>query len=144
MALCGLDLSLAAQPLLLSLAGFTGMMCVSGRDLGPCLAVEQTVLAQTSDASRRNRVFARYSFTGGLAGAAGGFAAGLSETRCETHLFFGLFAGLGLATAGIPSGDHAVRNSVLMLGLWNVSLMTLPPYQPPGTPARVHVSRAAR
>ncbi len=102
MALCGLDLALATQPWMLVLAGFTGMMGAASTDLGPFLAVEQAVLTQATGDARRNRAFARYSLTGGLAGAAGGFAAGFGTDLHRTQLFFLMFAGLGLLTAILP------------------------------------------
>ncbi|HEX6548069.1 MAG TPA: MFS transporter [Candidatus Dormibacteraeota bacterium] len=102
MALCGLDLAFATSPWLLVLAGVTGMMGIASTDLGPFLAVEQAVLAQAADPSTRNRAFARYSLTGGLAGAAGGFAAALGTSLHRTELFFMVFAGLGVVTALLP------------------------------------------
>ena len=102
MALSGLDLALATQHWLLTLAGVTGMMGIAGTDLGPFLAVEQAVLTQRSALSARNRAFARYSLTGALAGSIGGFAVGAASGLVSTGTFFALFAVLGLVTAAIP------------------------------------------
>lgn len=102
MATCGFDLALAHQAWLLTIAGLTGMMGVSGTDLGPFLSVEQAVLAQASDLSERNRSFARYSFTGSIAGAAGGFAAAAGTDAERTSTYFLLFGFIGLLTAVIP------------------------------------------
>jgi MFS family permease len=101
MAACGFDLALAHQAWLLTVAGLTGMMGVSGTDLGPFLSVEQSVLAQASDSSQRNRSFARYSFTGSLAGAVGGFAAAAGSDVERTSLYFLAFGLIGLLTAAI-------------------------------------------
>jgi MFS family permease len=102
MAVCGLGLAVGNAPVVLSLAALTGMMGVAGTDLGPFLPVEQAVLAQVTNDARRNRAFARYSVTGALAGAAGGFAAAGGTTLTRTEAYFAVFAGIGLVTAVIP------------------------------------------
>lgn len=102
MALSGLDLAFSTQHWLLIVAGLTGMMGVAGTDNGPFLAVEQAMLTQAATPVRRNRAFARYSLTGALAGAVGGFAAGVGTSPARTQLFFLLFALLGLATGVVP------------------------------------------
>lgn len=86
------------------LAGATGMLGVAGMDLGPFLAVEQAVLAQTASTETRNRAFARYSFSGAAALAVGGVAAGAAgRFAIPTEGFFLLFALLGLVTAAAPA-----------------------------------------
>ncbi len=102
MAICGLDVALATQPWLLLLAGLTGMVGAAGTDLGPFLSVEQAVLTETTDGAGRNRTFARYSLTGALAGAAGGFLASAGTDLGRTQALFILYAFLGLITAAIP------------------------------------------
>lgn len=102
MAVCGLILAFASSPWLLVLAGLTGMMGVANTDVGPFLAVEQAILAQTASPQQRNRAFARYSLSGALAGAAGGLAAGAATGLIRTQAFFLLFAVLGVATAIVP------------------------------------------
>jgi MFS family permease len=102
MAVCGVDLAFATSTWLLVIAGLTGMMGVASTDLGPFLAVEQAVLAQTAPAQQRNRAFARYSLSGALAGAAGGLTAGAGSVSFRTPVFFLLFAVLGVATAIVP------------------------------------------
>lgn len=101
MALTGLDLALAPQGLLLVLAGVTGMLGAASPDLGPFLAIEQAMLAEAVEPSRRNVAFARYSVTGGLAAAAGGLAAGLGTTLERTQAFFVLYIFVGLLTAAL-------------------------------------------
>ena len=102
MALTGLDIALASQPLLLVLAGLTGMLGAASVDLGPFASVEQAVLAETAPAARRNIAFGRYSLTGGLLNAAGGLSATLATTPAAATCFFLLYAAIGAATAGLP------------------------------------------
>lgn len=99
MALTGLDLAVARVPVLLVLAGVTGMLGAASVDYGPFASVEQAVLAETSTRATRNRAFARYSLTGGLFNAAGGLSATLAFS---TTRYFLLYAALGVATAVLP------------------------------------------
>jgi MFS family permease len=99
MALTGLDLALARAPVLLVLAGVTGMLGAASVDYGPFSSVEQAVLAETATAAARNRAFARYSLTGGLFNAAGGLSAAL---LASTKTYFLLYAVLGVVTAMLP------------------------------------------
>lgn len=99
MALTGLDLALARAPVLLILAGVTGMLGAASVDYGPFSSVEQAVLAETATPVKRNRAFARYSLTGGLFNAAGGLSAALLTS---TKTYFVLYAVLGVATAVLP------------------------------------------
>src|ERR1700686_231884 len=100
MALTGADLALAPQPVLLVLAGVTGMLGASGADLGPFLAIEQAALVDSVSDQRRNRAFGRYSLTGGLAIAAGGLVASLGTSAARVENPFLLFSALG----GLPGG----------------------------------------
>jgi len=102
MALTGLDLTFATQPLLLVLSGLTGMLGAASIDLGPFASVEQAVLAETATASELNIAFGRYSLTGGLFNAAGGLAATLASTPASTRALFILYAVIGAATAALP------------------------------------------
>jgi len=102
MTLTGLDLALATQPLLLVVAGLTGMLGAASVDLGPFASVEQAVLAEAVPAGARNVAFARYSLTGGLFNAAGGLSAALATGQARTQAFFLFYAGIGLATAALP------------------------------------------
>lgn len=99
MGLSGLDLALARAPALLVMAGVTGMLGAASVDYGPFSSVEQAVLAETAAPAARNRAFARYSLTGGLFNAAGGFSAAL---LASTKIFFLLYAVIGVATAVLP------------------------------------------
>ena len=102
MAVTGLDLAFATQPLLLTLAALTGMCAAGSMDVGPFLSVEQAVLAESADASHRNRAFARYALTGALAFSAGAALAGLVHALPASQAFYVAYAGLGLVTAVIP------------------------------------------
>lgn len=101
MALTGADLALAPSPAMLVLAGLPGMLGAASVDLGPFAAVEQAMLAEAAPSERRNTAFARYSLTGGLLSAAGGFAAAFAAAGA-TGLYFDLYAGIGVATAALP------------------------------------------
>jgi MFS family permease len=98
MAVTGIDLAAGSQQLLL-FAGATGMLGASTTDLGPFLALEQAMLAESVPTERRNSAFGRYSVTGGLAAAAGGLAAGLGSTPQRVQILFLFYAVVGLATA---------------------------------------------
>lgn len=71
-------------------------------DWGPFISVEQAVLVETVPASKRNRAFARYALTGGLASAGGSLVAGLATNLARGSALFVCFAGLGLVTAALP------------------------------------------
>ena len=113
MAVTGADLALATQPVLLVLAGATGMLGASGPDLGPYLAIEQAALVDAVPDRRRNRAFGRYSLAGGLAAAAGGLVASLGTNPGRIQVLFLAFATLGLLAAVIslflsrPAGTAA-------------------------------------
>jgi MFS family permease len=101
MAVTGADLALASQPVLLVLAGVTGMLGASGADLGPFLAIEQAALVDSVPDLRRNRAFGRYSLTGGLAIAAGGLVASFGTSPARVEVLFLVFAVLGVMTASV-------------------------------------------
>lgn len=101
MALTGLDLAVAGPPWLL-LAGVTGMLGAGPIDLGPFASVEQALIAESVPARGRNRAFARYSLSGGLAASLGGLAAGLGGDLAHGRLLFLIYSGLGLLTALLP------------------------------------------
>jgi MFS family permease len=101
MAITGADLALASAPILLVLAGATGMLGASGIDLGPFLAIEQAALADSVPDRRRNRAFGRYSLSGGVAVAAGGLVASFGSNATRVTALFLLFAVLGVLTAAV-------------------------------------------
>jgi MFS family permease len=102
MALTGLDLALASPPVLLVVAGLTGMLGAASVDLGPFASVEQAVLAEAVPPSGRNVAFGRYSLTGGLFNAAGGLAASFAIGAEGGRNFFLLYAAIGVITAVVP------------------------------------------
>lgn len=99
MALTGADLALATAPWLLGLAGLTGMLGAASVDIGPFASIEQSALAESVDARRRNVAFARYSLTGGLAVAAGALVASSATSISRSQLLFAGYAVLGVITA---------------------------------------------
>ena len=99
MCLTGADLAVATQPVLLTLAGITGMLGAASVDLGPFASLEQAMLAEAVPERARNRAFGRYSLIGGLFNAAGGLSAAFAPAP---RSFFYLYAALGLATAALP------------------------------------------
>jgi MFS family permease len=100
MALTGLDLALATDPVWLVLAGVTGMLGAASIDLGPFAPVEQAALAEVVAPAGRNLAFGRYSMSGGLFNAAGGLAATVATGGGRA--FFFLYALIGLVTAVLP------------------------------------------
>src|SRR5258708_37413214 len=100
MALPGLDLALATHPVLLVLAGVTGMLGAASIALGPFAPVDQAALAEVVPAAGRNLAFGRYSMSGGLFNAAGGLAATVAAGGGRA--FFFVYALIGLATAVLP------------------------------------------
>ena len=102
MGATGFVLGLSADHLVLILAGATGMLGAAGLDVGPFLAVEQPMLAESVPARGRNLAFARYSLSGALAGSAGGLAATFATDLSRSALLYLLYGGLGLATAALP------------------------------------------
>jgi MFS family permease len=102
MMLAGLDLAYATQPVLLILASLTGMLATGSIDQGPFSAVEQALLTESAEPTRRNRAFARYSATGGGASALGALVAGLGTSPDAIHVFWIVYMAIGAITAVIP------------------------------------------
>jgi hypothetical protein len=102
MAVTGVLLFAATNPVVLVVAGATGMLGGAGLDVGPFLSVEQPMLAESVGGGARNLAFARYSLSGALAGSAGGLAATLAAGPAGYADFYLGFAGLGLLTAVVP------------------------------------------
>jgi MFS family permease len=102
MAVTGLVLFAAPGHLVLLLCGATGMLGAAGLDLGPFLAIEQPMLAESVAPERRNLAFARYSLSGAVAGAAGGLASSPATDVRLSGIFFLLYAAIGLLTAVLP------------------------------------------
>lgn len=118
MALAGADLVLATTPLLLGLAAITGMLGVANVDFGAYASIEQAALAESVAPSSRNLAFARYSLTGGLAGAAGALTAGIATNLERGQVLFAAYAVIGLVTAALalvlsPRAEAALRTATL-------------------------------
>ena len=101
MASSGLILALPSPAWVLIGAGVTGMLG-AGADQGPFAAVEQAMLSESATPAGRNRAFARYSLTGGLATAAGAALATPATGEGFVSALFGLYAALGLASGALP------------------------------------------
>lgn len=102
MALAGVDIAFATSLPWLLVGALTGMLGAAQPDLGPFSAVEQAVLTETASVSGRNRAFARYSLSGGLAVAGGGAIAALGTTLGRSTALFLLYAVIGVATGVLP------------------------------------------
>jgi len=102
MAFAGVDLALATDPWVLALAGLTGMYGAGWVDLGPFLAIEQSMLTEAVSPTGRNRAFARYSLVGTAAIGVGGFAASWGTTLARSEMFYLAFGVIGLVTAVLP------------------------------------------
>ena len=103
MAASGLDVAFAPGGWLLGAAALTGMLAAGAMDIGPFLSLEQAMLSETAQPSRRNRAFGRYSLTGALAFSAGAAAAGLLSAPGRSAGFFVLYAVIGGVTAVLPA-----------------------------------------
>ena len=77
MALGGLGLMIATQPSVLMAGVLLGMVNGMGRDRGAGVTVEQVMLPQTTDESRRTAVFAWYNLVVDAGHAAGSLLGGL-------------------------------------------------------------------
>jgi len=96
-------------PALLLVVAFIGTINPSSSDLGPLIPIEHAMLAQGSADGERTRTFARYSFIGALAMAAGALAAGVPDVLIANGVdrlaafkaMFYAYAALGLLSAFI-------------------------------------------
>jgi len=118
MAITGADLSLATSPILLALAALTGMLGAANVDFGAYASIEQAALAESAEPRRRNLAFARYSLTGGLAGAAGALVAGSATSIDRGRMLFAGYAVIGLLTAALalrlsPRAEAPVKSAAL-------------------------------
>lgn len=128
----------------LMVVGFVGTLNPSGGDVSPFLPLEQALLAHAGPDDQRTRLFARYSLTGSLLGAAGALALGVAaklgglvgaDQLAVARALFILYGLIGVAVfvlyralPVIPVGEEPVReplgpsrNRVLMLaGLFSL------------------------
>lgn len=77
MAASGAALATEAPPWLLLVVASAGALSPSGKDVGPCLPVEQAMLPQTTRDEQRTAVFALYNLAGSVAGALGALVVGV-------------------------------------------------------------------
>jgi MFS family permease len=74
MALAGSVFALTDHPTWLAIAAIFGSISPSGKEVGPFLAIEQSILPETISAERRTAIFSIYNLIGSLAGALGALA----------------------------------------------------------------------
>ena len=67
-------------------ASFIGMVNGMGRDRGPLQAIDQAVVAQSTDPSRRTAAFSRYSFLQDIGTAVGAFLGGMPLSLGDVRL----------------------------------------------------------
>ncbi len=79
MAVAGAVFAIVESPILLAAAAVLGTISPSGKEVGPFLSIEQSILPETTTDERRPGVFAAYNIVGSLAGALGALAAGLPD-----------------------------------------------------------------
>ncbi len=106
MALTGLGFTAFTDLWPLLLIAFAGPLNPSGGDVSVFLPLEHTTLAAASRSTARTAVFARYSFTGSIAGAVGALAAafpawlasnaGLGNLQAMRVMFL-VYAAIGVA-----------------------------------------------
>ncbi len=106
MSLAGSIFFLTTSYLALLLAALVGTINVTGTEVGPFLSVEQAVIPQTCDTSRRTLAFAWYGLGGTLATSAGALLGGVPPALQAAGLglldsfrpIFGLYVLTGLTT----------------------------------------------
>lgn len=109
MASAGLLLAVAPTFSLALLVLLLGTVSPTGTEVGPFLAMEQSVVADVARAGRRTRAFAAYNLAGSLAAALGALASGLPTyvlgevptTPDPLRPMFLLYAFLGLTAAAL-------------------------------------------
>ena len=118
MAIAGADLALATSPIVLALAALTGMLGAANVDFGAYASIEQAALAESAEPRRRNVAFARYSLTGGVAGAGGALVAGTATSLDRSRMLFAGYAAIGLLTAALalrlsPRAEAPIKSVTL-------------------------------
>ena len=74
MALAGSVFALSADPTWLAVAAIFGSISPSGKEVGPFLAIEQSILPETISDDQRTGIFSVYNLVGSIAGALGALA----------------------------------------------------------------------
>lgn len=107
--LAGAGFLLSREPFFLFLFAVLGIISPSGGEVGPFLALEQSILAQALAPGHRTRVFSWYNLAGFLAMALGSLGGGAAVQALVRHGFseragyqavLGAYALLGLVLAG--------------------------------------------
>src|SRR6266446_4720739 len=109
MAATGVVFGLATNYPVLLVAGFFGTLGTSASETAPFLPIDQAMLAQVTEPSRRTALFARYNLVASGSSAGGALVAGLPGLLTQTglpqasgiRLLFGVYALLALVVAGL-------------------------------------------
>lgn len=96
--------------LVLALAAIFGTISPSGSEVGPCQAVEQAALPQTTEEQHRTQTYAWYNLVGYLAAATGSLASGLLAQA--------------LQNGGVAAGD-SYRAAIVLYGGLGIALAAL-------------------
>lgn len=125
MALAGAAFALTDRLILLAVAAVLGTISPSGKEVGPFLPVEQAILPETTQETRRTSAFAVYNLVGALTGALGALAVGLPAAVglpdrlgfqaliwayvAAALLLAALYSGLTarVEVGGLPAGERA-------------------------------------
>jgi MFS family permease len=105
--------ALAQTVTVLAGAAFVGMVNGMGRDRGAAQTLDQSILADTTPASERTRVFTRYALLQDVAGALGSLAAGLPALLARADVAALPAYRWTLATAGVVAVIPAVLYAAL-------------------------------
>lgn len=124
----------------LLLVAFVGTINPTGGDVSVFLPLEQAQLSRLATSARRTRLFARYSFVGSMAAAAGALAAGLPETLA---LQFGVSPGTALQGAFLLYAAVGVIVLPLYRRLPRAPAATQQPATPLGPSRRTVLTLAA-
>ncbi len=92
MAGSGVLLAFSSTASTLVAASFIGMVNGMGRDRGALQAIDQAVVAQASEQTKRTAMFARYTFITDVGGALGALAAGIPQTLDAFRIALVLYA----------------------------------------------------
>jgi predicted MFS family arabinose efflux permease len=77
MGLAGWVFAVSHDPILLTAAAIFGTISPSGKEVGPFLSIEQSILPQTTSDQHRTSVFSAYNLVGSFFGALGALTVGL-------------------------------------------------------------------
>lgn len=101
MGIAAILLSQSSDLLPLVISSFIGMINGMGRDRGALQAIDQSVIAQTSEPNSRTSLFAKYTFVTDIGAA------------------------VGALIAGLPNSLNSYRIAILVYGVTNIIIATL-------------------